>query len=975
MSVNWREIETKWQLEWEKAKIFEAEPDPSKPKYFVTVAYPYPNSPQHIGHGRSYTLADVHARYKRMNGYNVLFPMGFHYTGTPILAMAKRVRAGDEELTSTFTNTYRVPSEIFKEFTDPIKIAQYFHEEIKKGMKRIGYSIDFRREFTTIDPQYSRFIEWQFHKLSELRFISRGSHAVGWCPSCGNPVGQHDTMGDVEPEIEEFVLIKFEYDGYFLPAGTLRAETVFGVTNIWLNPDAEYVKAKVNGEKLIVSKNYVEKLRYLNREVEPETSFPGKTLVGKHAVNPLTGAKLPIFPASFVDPNNVTGVVMSVPAHAPYDYIALEDMKKHPADFKDYSITPDDIDKVKPISIISLPEYSEFPAADVIHKLKINNQNDLHLEEATKEVYRHEFHNGHMNENTGEYRGLAVAEAKEKVKEDLISRGKVFIMPELVNRPVFCRCGTECVVKIFENQWFLNYGNQGWKKLASECINEMDVLPNEIRNEFDYVVNWLREKACARKSGLGTTLPWDSEWIIESLSDSTIYMAYYLIAKFVNEHKIPASQLSDTVFDYLLLGKGEVKKLSEGSGLSQSILEEMRNEFNYFYPLDSRHSGRDLISNHLTYFIFNHVALFPKALWPRQIVVNGSVLMEGQKMSKSLGNIIPLGEAINTYGADPLRISLVSTAGLLQDADFSVNLAISMGEWLKRLYNHALKVLEMKKAEDDYSTKLTWIDRWIRSRLQGHIKTVTDAMDRLEVMKACQYALYLLDQDVQWYMRRVKEKLDDETRSIVVANVLREALDVQVKMLAPFVPHLCEEIWHIIGNQNFITLAPWPTYQEEKVDAKAEGMENYLQSVMEDTKSILKAVGISPKKIFYYTAADWKWKAYTQILKESKSDSFSFELLMKTFSNTPEMKQWMSQLPKFAKKLSVEVSRMPPDLLDRRIESDVLDELEFLKAAKGFIEREFNAEVEVCGECSPNIYDPKGRSGIAEPYRPGIFVE
>src|SRR3970040_3104387 len=115
MKINWKEIEAKWRQKWNENKDFETNPN-DKPKKFITVSYPYPNSPQHIGHGRTYTLADVHARYMRMQGYNVLFPMGFHYTGTPILAMSKRVAAKDQELIDAFTNIYKVPKEQIANF-------------------------------------------------------------------------------------------------------------------------------------------------------------------------------------------------------------------------------------------------------------------------------------------------------------------------------------------------------------------------------------------------------------------------------------------------------------------------------------------------------------------------------------------------------------------------------------------------------------------------------------------------------------------------------------------------------------------------------------------------------------------------------------------------------------------------------------------------------------------------------------------
>ena len=145
MEIDWSAIDKKWQKKWLENNDHEIDSN-NKEKKFITVAYPYPNSPQHIGHGRTYTIADVHSRYLRMKGFNVLFPMGFHYTGTPILGMAKRVEANDAELIEGFKTLYKVPEDKIKEFVEPVKIADYFHEEIKSGMIEMGYSIDWRRE-------------------------------------------------------------------------------------------------------------------------------------------------------------------------------------------------------------------------------------------------------------------------------------------------------------------------------------------------------------------------------------------------------------------------------------------------------------------------------------------------------------------------------------------------------------------------------------------------------------------------------------------------------------------------------------------------------------------------------------------------------------------------------------------------------------------------------------------------------------
>ncbi|MGQ9469003.1 MAG: leucine--tRNA ligase [Nitrososphaerales archaeon] len=971
MVLDWSKIEEKWRRVWESSKVFEADVDFKRGKYFITVAYPYPNSPQHIGHGRTYTLADVHARYMRMRGKNVLFPMGFHYTGAPILAMSKRLAEKDEELVETFTKIYGVPISMIKEFTDPLRIAKYFHEEIKQGMKEIGYSIDWRREFTTIDPQYSRFIEWQFKKLHKKGFIVRGSHPVGWCPNDGNPVGQHDTIGDVEPEIGEFILIKFILDGYILPAATLRPETIFGVTNIWLRPDAKYLRVKVNNEDWIVSKECSIKLSYLNRKVEEIEEVKGADLIGKWAENPITGFKVPILPASFVDPKNATGVVMSVPGHAPYDYRALEDLKKRGYELALYKVDPKLLESITPISIIELEGYSDLPALDVINKLGIKNQDDPKLKEATEEVYSKEFHSGRMKANTMHYSGLPVSIAKERVKEDLIESNKGDIFYEILNRPVICRCKTECIVKIFENQWFINYGDEYWKELAKDCLDNMDIVPKDLRPEFEYTIRWLKQKACARKSGLGTKLPWDREWIIESLSDSVIYMVYYTLSNYIKLYKIGPDQLTDEFFDYVLLGEGNTREVSKVTKIDEELLKKIRDEFTYFYPLDSRHSGRDLVPNHLTFFIFNHAAIFPKELWPKQIVVNGSVLMEGKKMSKSLGNIIPLREAIRKFGADPLRLAILSTAELLQDADFSPSLAKSLNIRIERFYEFATNVINLKDGSEDF--EFLTEDKWIISRLQRIIKATTNAMDRLKVREAINYVLYELDQDLQWYLRRSPMEVSSD-RKKAMAKVLKTLIEVRIRLLAPFAPYICEEIWEKMGKEGLVSTADWPVYDEKKVDEKAEEIEEMIMRTLEDTMNIIKVIKIKPSRIYYYTSAEWKWDAYLKALEIFETSAIDIGGLMKRLIEESRMKRMSKELYNFVQKIYDEVRKIPPDLRQRRLKAKSLDELNALRNSAEFLERELGAKVEVYSEEDSKKFDPMNRANLAQPYRPAIYI-
>lgn len=962
-----RQIEEKWQRRWHEAKIFEANPDPAKPKFYITVAYPYPNSPQHIGHARTYTLADAYARYMRMRGYNVLLPMAFHYTGTPVLAMARRLAENDMELVKDFTEIYKVPRERLKELTNPLAMARYFHEEIKEGMKRIGYSIDWRREFTTIDPQYNRFIEWQFRKLRQAGYITRGSHPVGWCPKDGNPVGQHDTAGDVEPEVGEFTLIKFKHGDWILPTATLRPETIFGVTNIWLNPNANYVKALVDGEKWIISRECAEKLTYQNHKVTVLEEFKGKHLIGKYAQNPATGESVPVLPANFVDPKNATGVVMSVPGHAPYDYVALENIKLDKEFLAEHGISAELVEAIKPISVIEVPGYSEVPAVDVVKRMGIQKQTDPKLEDATKEVYRHEFHNGKMRASIEKYAGLPVAEAKERVKQNLIHDGKATVMYELLNRPVKCRCGTECVVKIFEDQWFINYGDPQWKDLAYKCLEKMRILPEELRTEYAYVIDWLREKACARKAGLGTKLPWDPEWIIESLSDSTIYMAYYTIARHINAYGIRADQLNDEVFDYVFLGLGNAGDIAVKTGIDSAILEEMRREFMYFYPLDSRHSAHELIPNHLTFMIFNHVAIFPENLWPRQIVTNGHVTMEGAKMSKSFGNIIPLREGLARFGADPIRLSVLGTAELLQDADFSPAVAKAMRDRLERLYKLTSEISKMQLEEEK---ELGPVDRWMLSRLQGHIMRVTESMEKLAVRKAINTILFELEQDVQWYRKRV-----ETSKNNAPTRTLREVLNVQIRMLAPFAPHICEELWEMLGGRGFVSQASWPEHDEAKVNAKAEEAEALISNLLEDTADIEEATGMKPKKVFYYTAASWKWRVYLTALEMASDGKLVPGNLIRKLMEDSDLRAKAKEVAEFAGKVVDEVNRTPTDRRQRILNIGIIDEAQLLKEAEEFLEAELGAEVHIYAEDDPAINDPKNRARLAKPMRPAIYIE
>ncbi|MDD1776308.1 MAG: leucine--tRNA ligase [Candidatus Methanomethylicus sp.] len=962
MSLDFKQIEEKWQKRWDEAHIFEANPDPTRPKYYVTVAYPYPNAPQHIGHARTYALADVHARYMRMKGFNVLLPMGFHYTGTPILAMSKRVVAGDEEILGYFRNLYNVPEETIKTFDDPINIARHFHKDIKLGMQEMGFSFDWRREMTTIDPQYSKFIEWQFHTLYSKGYITRGAHPVGWCPSCRNPVGQHDTKGDMEPEVGEFTSIKFDLDGVSLPTATLRPETIFGVTNIWINPEAVYVETEVSGARIIISERACSKLCGQTSCINKLREFKGSEIIGKYAVNPMTGKKVPLLPANFVDPDNATGVVMSVPAHAPFDLLALEDLKHNPQMLEKFDLDQSMVLSLEPIPVVELEGYSEIPARDVISKMGVKNQMDPKAEDATKELYQKEFHSAKMRNETGKYSGQLISKAKEEVKKELISSGRAMLFYEVINGPVYCRCGSKIIVNLLSDQWFINYGDPQWKEDVRGHLHEMSLMPDDLRLEFDNVVDWLREKACARRSGLGTHLPWDKDWIIESLSDSTIYMAYYTISNLIKKNKLDASKLDDDVFNYIFLGKGNSSSLK----IDTEIAEAMRKEFSYFYPLDSRHSGRDLVPNHLTFFVFNHVAVFPKEYWPRQIAVNGSVLMDGKKMSKSMGNIIPLHKAIKIYGADTLRVSILSASELLQDVDFSDTLAKSTKSKLQDFYALASSYAD---APDIEFGNLDQLDRWMVSRVQKSIDQAACSMDCLRVREAIGTAFFSLQQDLQWYIRR----RSDCCRDPKVRSIIKYVLNHIILMMAPFAPHLCEDLWNKYGNKGFISIADYPKSTPSLMDDVAEIGETMVENLVSDTNEIIKVTGIVPTKICYYTSQLWKWEAYIKTISILEAGTDPKQLIREAMKD-PLVRTKGGDAAKFISSASQCIVTMPKEGRQRLLKSQRIDEYAVLNSALPFLSKYFKCPVEIYLGDSPS-FDPKKKSSQATPLRPAIYVD
>ncbi|MBN2252030.1 MAG: leucine--tRNA ligase [Candidatus Altiarchaeota archaeon] len=912
-------IQDKWTRKWVELNVFEARPDTSKEKFYLTVAFPYPSGSMHVGHGRTYTVPDVIARFKRMQGFNVLFPMAWHVTGSPVLGIAERIRKKDEQTLKLYGGLYRVPEKTLRDFTDPETIVKYFSSEYHRNMDGMGYSIDWTREFLSITPQYSRFIEWQYKKLHEKGLIKMGEHPVRYCPACNNPVGDHDLLQGENAEVNDFTVIKFRMQDVILPAATLRPETLFGVANMWVNPDVEYLKAKVDGETWIISREAAEKLAYLDKKVEETGKIKGEELVGKTCTDPLSGKGIPMLPATFVDPDYATGIVMSVPAHAPYDYMALKDLG---SDIK---------------SIVIIGEERYVPAEKIIKEMGITDQNDPKLEDATAQLYREEHAKGRMSKWIKDYGGLPVREAREKVIEDLTTKGDAENFYEFSENPVICRCGARCYIKILKDQWFIEYRDPGWKEKTHECLEGMRIVPRELKQNFTYFIDWLKDWACTRRVGLGTRFPYDDKWLIEPLSDSTIYMAFYTISRHVK--KIGAEKLSPEFFDYVLLGEGDLNEVSEKTGIAGDEIEEARKEFLYWYPLDFRLSAKDLVGNHLSFFMFHHTAIFPKRNWPKGIAVFGMGLLEGNKMSSSKGNVVLLGDAIRDNGSDVVRLFLMGNAEPWQDFDWRENLVKNTSKKLRQYFDQITNAinLEGSMAERD-------IDRWLMGRLHEAIGKTTTALDGFQTRKALQSAFYDLMNDLLWYNRRCDPN----------PGTLKDFNREWIKLMAPFTPCTCEELWHKMGNNSFVSLEGYPAKDDNKIDAETGLKESLIKNLMEDIQHILDVSRITPKKIHVYLAPEWKRRLFWQM----KGCTTIAEVM-----KDPEMKQHGKEVPQIMQKYRMEELPVKVFSLD--------EEYATLKEAAAFLEKEFKAEIDL--QKTPSE-DPDNKARYAMPHKPGLYI-
>jgi leucyl-tRNA synthetase len=840
-----------------------------------------------------------------------------------------------------------VPEDIIARFADPVAWLDYFPAQGVADLKRFGLKADWRRSFitTSVNPYYDSFIRWQFNTLRSLNKVKFGKRYTVFSTVDNQGCADHDRSAGEGIKPQEYTLIKMkllrlpEVEGalalhgrtVYLPAATLRPETMYGQTNCWVLPTGEYSAYEVvGGDVFICSQHSAQNMAYQSilphyGVASPIASFTGSDLIGLPLRAPhATYDTIYVLPLLTVSMSKGTGVVTSVPSDAPDDYRGLMDLKEKAPLRSKFGVKDDWVLPFEPVPIIETPGFGNLAAVVACERRKIKSQNDKEgLSAAKEEVYKAGFYSGTMI--VGSMKGAAVQIAKSKIRDEMIASGHAMAYAEPEGR-VVDRNGVECVVA-FCDQWYLEYGEKEWRAQAETCLASMELYAEETRKAMSSILDWLKEWACSRSFGLGTRLPWDAEWLIESLSDSTIYMAYYTVAHLLqggvenmNGQKIgpiglTPAQMTDAAWDYILLGKAA----SSGS-VDVVTLDRLRKEFLYWYPVDLRVSGKDLVGNHLAFYIYNHVAIFKERHWPAGMRVNGHVTLNAEKMSKSTGNFITLDQAIEMYTADGVRFALADAGDTGEDANFATKTADDavLKLWtLVDFVEEGIKMIpNMRKGDLEL-----FHDRVFAERIEDRTQAAHAAYEHMLFREALKAGFHELVNDLGKYRVAVGADKTSSTFANLHRALFIRFVEHQTILLSPLCPHVSEHMWGLIrqhlpavdgvARPETIMRARWPVMRSPDIALLAA--DEYLNEVLSRIRTALMKPVTKKKKakgeidaslprdtvILYVCREAPQWQAISlQVLKEQ----FDFNRWESTKASFPqdESKWWKypSNLPK-----------------------------------------------------------------------------
>ena len=871
--ADFNSLEKKWQKKWEDSGIFNVKEDSKKKKFYVLEMYPYPSgSGLHMGHARNYTIGDVYARFKRMNGFNVLYPMGYDSFGLPAENAAIKAKSHPKIFTE----------EAIKSF------VRQQHE--------LGLSYDWGRVIMSHSPEYYRWDQWIFLKMMEKGLVFKRKSSVQWCPECKTVLANEQVHAgkcwrhtgttveiktldqwffkitayaeelltgienlkswaeDVKAMQRNWIgkskgtLIDFEVEGIGggsvkgagkkLTVFTTRADTFFGITFLVYAPEHPDVEELVKGTPYeITVKEFVKRIVQENKFERADLGKEKEGMfIGRHAVNPITGKKIPIYIANFVLYEYGTGAIIAVPAHDQRDF---EFARKYKIPIE-VVINPADGE----------PNPEKMTRAFMDDGIMVNSPgfDGMKSKDAIDAITAFL-----------EKKKCGKATVQYKLRDWLISRQRFWGCPIPI---VYCqKCGAVPVP----------YGEL--PVLLPDHFKFVHTEGNPLENCKEFV-----EARCPKCKG-NARRETDT---MDTFVDSSWYFLRYCDAQNAKE-----------IFD--------------------------KRKANYWMPVDLYIGGKEHATMHLIYFRFFTKFLRDLGLLkidePCYNLYNQGMLHKGGAvMSKSKGNVVSQEEISAKYGIDTARFFLMFLASPDKDVEWDDNGVDGSFRFLNKVYALGTE----KKITDKPIAKQ-------ESRVHGAIKDVTE---QIEEMK---YNLALIKiMDTVNYLFKQEE-------------VNKKALEGLLLLLAPFTPHLCEEIWEKLGNKGFISGASWPTYDEKKIDLQAEAEEEFVSRTLSDIISVLGLIKADkPKKIILIAAPKWKY-LFMEIFKKEVEKTRDARALISVLMDERELKKFGSDIAKLVPSLLKDASKVPKIVLGQDTEVKVLEE------NKGLIEKQFGCRVSVEG--------------------------
>jgi leucyl-tRNA synthetase len=538
------------------------------------------------------------------------------------------------------------------------------------------------------------------------------------------------------------------------------------------------------------------------------------------------------------------------------------------------------------------------------------------------------------------------------VAKELAAAGESVELQEF-SIPVVCRNGHRVIIRRISDQWFLKYSDPEWKSRTLDASRSLAAWPAEYAHELVGILEWFGDRPCARKGRwLGTPLPFDPSWVVEPIADSTFYMAYFVVRRFVGAGRLRTVQLTDAFFDHVFRGVGAGEP-----SVDPGVLAEVRAEFLYWYPLDMNIGGHEHKRVHFPVFLYTHARLLPPELQPRGIYVNGWITgPSGAKISKKEvsskgGRIPPIDQALSLWGPDALRLYYATAAAPSADVEWN---SATVDAAQSRLADIERMVAETRGSGRGPPE----LDAWLYSMMHRIVTRVRSSFSAADLRLAAE-EVYV---GVPTLLRRYY------ARGGMAGDATERVGRAWIRLLAPITPHLAEEV----GAGRFAGLVAsetFPTPEEFPTSDSAEAREEYLERVEEDLRAVRRTEKATAEEVIFFVAEPWK-RVLERWMRESvdRGEAPTVRAVMERVGAHPELSAHRAEIPKY-------VQRVAPLLRSEPVPTPPeIDEVATLRAAEGYLARRFHfGAVKVLSEAEGGAVDPQGRRDRARPGKPAFY--